>query len=141
MKINANTKLLKENQNLKILGVSYNDDNNSNAYVALKYFDKNFECLSEWNKSELSSLSNFIEKINNMTWNQIYMTSGKKNGLNYTVHKNTDVLPDKNLKNKLSNDINFFELRVSDKARVHGFRTGSTFFLCWLDRNHRIYPQ
>jgi hypothetical protein len=37
-------------------------------------------------------------------------------------------------------DLTFFELRVTQQARVHGFRVKSAFFLVWLDREHRIYP-
>jgi hypothetical protein len=31
-----------------------------------------------------------------------------------------------------------FELRINGKIRVHGFREKSVFYLCMLDREHRI---
>lgn len=35
-------------------------------------------------------------------------------------------------------EFDLFELRVDGKKRVHGFREGNIFHICWLDRNHRI---
>ena len=40
--------------------------------------------------------------------------------------------------NNLSEDIKMFELRVDDKMRVHGFRIEQYFYLCYLDREHKI---
>jgi len=39
----------------------------------------------------------------------------------------------------VSPDIDFFELRVTGEARVHGFRVIDGFYLVWLDREHEIY--
>lgn len=147
-KINANTNVTDKEQYLlsnieaKLLGV---DDKENNAFVILKYFDGSYQCFSEWSNSELKDFTNFIEKINNMTWNEIYKTSGKgkngkKTGLGYTVHKDKSVLPNQTIMDKLSEDITFFELRVNQEARVHGFRVKSAFFLVWLDRGHDVYP-
>ena len=77
-----------------------------------------------------------------MTWNQIYKTSGRignKTGLGYSIHKDAAKLPNKALRDRISPDITFFELRVTGEARAHGFRSKNTFFLIWLDRNHDIY--
>jgi len=137
--IRANTNI-NENENTKInkiiLGMSDigNSSNNFQAYIALKYYDKSFECLSEWDKDELVCLSNTIEKINKMNWNQIH-TDG---GLRYKSIDDSKDIPLNNIKRIISKDIKFYELRVNQKARIVGFRIESTFFLCWLDRNHRI---
>lgn len=40
----------------------------------------------------------------------------------------------------LSEDIGFFELRISQKIRVHGFQAQTAFFLVLLDRGHRVFP-
>jgi len=114
------------------------------AFVALKYFQPQHECLSDWEKDELGSLSNFITKLSCMSWIDIQKTGGKlgsKVGVGFTKHKDRKKLPDCPVLDQISEDIDFFELRVSEKARVHGFRAKSTFFLVWLDRNHQIYPQ
>jgi hypothetical protein len=46
----------------------------------------------------------------------------------------------KKVRNSISPDIGFFELRVSDKIRLHGFQSQSAFFLVMLDREHRVFP-
>lgn len=139
-KIKAQTKLNdNENKDIKILGLANNGENSDEkqAYIALKYFDKNFECFSEWSKDELACLSNFIDKINNLTWNDIK----RHTGLRYKMIDNAKGLPENSIKEKISKDISFYELRVSQKARVVGFRQNAVFFICWLDRNHRICPE
>jgi len=40
----------------------------------------------------------------------------------------------------ISPDLGFFELRVTQKARVHGFRSANAFFLVFLDKDHAICP-
>nr|DAP55147.1 MAG TPA: hypothetical protein [Caudoviricetes sp.] len=139
-RIKAQTKLNNnENKDIKILGLANNGENSDEkqAYIALKYFDKNFECFSEWSKDELACFSNFIDKINNLTWNDIK----RHTGLRYKMIDNAKGLPENSIKEKISKDISFYELRVSQKARVVGFRQNAVFFICWLDRNHRICPE
>lgn len=146
-KIKANTNINKTAGNkyslseieARFLGVDGNDDK---AFITLKYFDSSYQCFSEWTTSELRDFTNFIDTINKMTWNEIYKSGGKTNktGLGYTVHTNKKVLPNPRLLEAISEDITFFELRVNEKARVHGFRVKSAFYLVWLDRGHKIYP-
>ena len=143
-KINAKTTINKDNQERikiqnRIMGLAdYGDSSdNQKGYVALKYFDKNFECFSEWTADELVCFSNFIDKINRLEWKEIK----KHSGLRYKNIDNANGIPDNDIKEKLSKDIIFCELRVTNKARVVGFRNNSVFFLCWLDRNHRICPE
>lgn len=146
-KIRANTKIEKQESNkyslsdieAKFLGVSDKEDN---VFVVLKYFDDSYECFSDWKENELKDFSGFIKTMKQMTWNEIYRSGGKSNktGLAYTVHTNKEVLPNQDIVKSISEDITFFELRVSKKARVHGFRVKSAFYLVWLDRNHEVYP-
>lgn len=139
--INAKTKLQKAEKGKiesKILGLSENglSSDDEHAYIALKYFDKNYQCFSEWKPDELACFSNFIDKVNNLTWKQIKIHSGLR-------FKNIDTakgLPNNKIKETLSKDITFYEFRVTEKARVVGFRINAVFFLCWLDRNHKICP-
>lgn len=114
----------------RIFGIQGNM--HDHPYVNLKYFDSNYECLSAWEKDELKLLSDFVQKISNSNWFDIQKS--------YTKHKDKRALPRNNKIENVSPDITFFELRVSIKARVHGFRSANAFFLCWLDRNHQIYP-
>lgn len=115
-----------------------------NAFVVFRYFDSGYQCFSDWNKEELKSFSEFLRKICQQDWNQIFATggsAGNKKGLGYTPHSDPKVLPNQNLLDKFSEDTTFFELRVSQKARAHGFRVKAAFFLLWLDKDHEVYPR
>ena len=117
--------------------------NNDTAFVNLKYYRHEHQCLSSWTAEELRSFSAFCRKVTQTSWTSIYKTAGApgdKQGLGYTVHKNTKVLPDNPDLEKFSPDLTWFELRVTGEARVHGFRCKSAFFLVFLDRQHEIYP-
>lgn len=112
------------------------------AYVVLKYFQAAFQCFSEWTRDELRAFSEFNRKVSSLTWPQIYSSGGKgggKSGLGYTAHDGT-ALPPLTLASTLSEDISWCEMRVTQKARVHGFRAGQGFFLVFLDRNHDVFP-
>lgn len=109
MKIKADTKLkVPQTVSLtkieaKTLGLT-EDSREETAYVALKYFDVEHQCFSEWDKSELKAFTQFIRKMNLMTWIQVMKqggASGKKVGMGYTVHKNPDVLPNKDLRDQI----------------------------------------
>lgn len=109
--------------------------------VSLKYFDPRFECFSVWPPDKLAAFSAFVGKLAGHTWEKVYQTGGAlghKTGLGYTPHKHRGKLPP--IPNAPSEDLTLFELRVTQEARVHGFRMGSIFFLVWLDKDHRVYP-
>lgn len=132
-----------EKKDIEILGlVSSEIDSNSKVlnlkpYVALKYFESDWQCFSEWEKQELKEFSNFISVLGGHTWEQVYGTGSRipKHGLAYTKYK-IDEVKSGAIKNKLkavaekiSEDINFFELRVNqNKLRVHGFQSHAVFF-------------
>lgn len=117
--------------------------NNDTAFVNLKYYRHEHQCLSTWTQDELRAFSAFCRKITQTSWTNIYRTSGApgdKQGLGYTIHSNRNVLPKSPDLEKFSPDLTWFELRVTGEARVHGFRCKSAFFLVYLDRQHEIYP-
>lgn len=110
--------------------------------VVLKYFDIDHECLSAWQHQELKQLSKFIQELGRKKWSEVEKTGGKrgrKTGFGYTVHKDPSKLPRSGAADYFSEDITWIELRVSGKARVHGFRFAHFFFLMWLDRNHEVH--
>jgi len=128
--------------------MSGNSADNDNPFVALKYFRDAFECFSVWEKDELKTFSEFISSLRRRTWRQVLETSGKREnkvGLAYTPY---DITTTKNgaeehlkvVREQIGDDITFFELRVSQKIRVHGFRAKAAFFLVLLDREHRVFP-
>ncbi|MEH3116309.1 MAG: hypothetical protein PGN25_01430 [Methylorubrum populi] len=136
-----------KNVNLKIreaalLSLSENSDDDT-AYINLKYYRHEHQCLSEWDADQLRAFSAFCRKITQFRWIEIYKTGGKvgsKTGLGYTVHKDRAVLPAAPELDNISPDLTWFELRVTNEARVHGFRCKSAFFLVFLDRLHQVYP-
>lgn len=140
---------------IKILGlVSEEIDSNSTAlklspYVALKYFNSDWQCFSDWSPQELKEFSKFLNNLKKATWEQVYNSGNKipKHGFAYTKYDLKDVksasikqkLSD--VKSMISEEINFFELRVNqNKLRVHGFQSHSVFFLIALDRDHEAFP-
>ena len=114
--------------------------NNEQVFVSIKEFQNDFECFSDWSSAEMSKFWNFNNKLHNATWQQVYSTSStgaNKRGfaLTYIPKEN---YPSNQFINNLSEDIKMFELRVDDKMRVHGFRIEQYFYLCYLDREHKI---
>ncbi|WP_288531766.1 MAG6450 family protein [uncultured Bacteroides sp.] len=114
--------------------------NDKKVFVSIKNLQNNFECFSDWSKAEMNKFWSFNQQIHNMTWKDIYATASKgkgKRGLAYTVIEHSKYENISFMK-RLSKDITFFELRVDDEIRVHGFRDCSIFHLCVLDKNHKI---
>lgn len=126
----------------KIHGISSPRDQDPD--VSLKYYDPKFECFSQWNQKELKSFSAFVKRLSTTSWTDTYKSSGRsgeKVGFGMAYHKNIRNTSLAAIAQRISAEIKLFELRVSQRARVHGFRSVSTFFLVCLDRNHEIYPQ
>jgi hypothetical protein len=118
-----------------------------NPYVVLKYFQKDWQCFSDWDKDELANFSSFLSTLSGHTWESVYKSGGKgssKVGLGYTQYRVNDMKAGDTYVKKVltcvSEDINLFELRVSRKMRVHGFQCGAAFFLILLDREHAVFP-
>ncbi len=113
-------------------------------HVNLKYYEHSYECFSCWEPSELAAFSDFLHKLRSTNWQSIFESGGKrgnKTGFGYTIHKNWGALPNNEVLKNISPDITCFELRVTQKMRVHGFRAVDAFYLIWLDRRHRIYAE
>lgn len=120
--------------------------NGKNPYVVLKYFQDSWECFSAWTAEELRSFSKFLVTFSGHTWDSVYKSGGKgpnKGSLGYTPYDISTMNSGKEIlekvRNLISPDIGFFELRVSDKIRLHGFQSQSAFFLVMLDREHRVF--
>jgi len=112
------------------------ESENLPVYISLKYFDGSYECFSEWQSRDLKTFTKFIDKLREHTWEDVK----KSDGFRYT-ELNRAELPKKRILTIISPETTIFELRVNQKARVHGFKVQSVFFLIWLDRNHKINPQ
>ena len=110
-------------------------------YVALRFYQPDFQCFSEWAADELRAFSDFNRKLRQMTWQLVYQSGGRvgeKTGLGYTTWPRAVLPPPAELA-AISDDITWFELRVTKRARVHGFRAGAAFFLVYLDRLHEVF--
>ena len=136
----ATPQLIYLNKDVSVLEkISQSGSNDVPVFISIKYIQHKHECFSEWSKVEMDAFWSFNTNVHNKTWQQVYQSGGKgdKTGLGYTVI-DKQVYPESELKNKLSDDITLFELRVTQRIRVHGFRMGAIFFICWLDKNHSL---
>ncbi len=118
---------------------SSNDDF---VFISIKNVQPNFECFSDWTTPEMAKFWKFNHRLHETTWKQVYETASKgkeKRGfaLTYINRDKYSTIP---FIQGLSEDIRIFELRVDDTMRVHGFRVDNVFYLCLLDRTHRICP-
>lgn len=113
--------------------------NEKNVFISIKHLQSNFECFCDWSKSDMGFFWNFNNFLHSLTWEQVYSTSRKnyKAGVAYTVISRSRYIKIPFIKS-LSPEITMFELRVSDRIRVHGFRDKSIFNLCILDKDHRL---
>lgn len=123
---------------LEVAALGQDGDSRAAAFVALKYYRPEHQCLSQWTPDELRAFSAFCRKLAQMTWQQIVESGGRhKTGLGCTpVHRTQ--LPGTDFLHSISEDISWMELRVTQVARVFGFRAGHAFFLVFLDRTHDV---
>ncbi|KAA6323513.1 hypothetical protein EZS27_027054 [termite gut metagenome] len=107
-------------------------------FVSIKNLQESFECFSDWNKKEMKKFWDFNRGIHKIRWDDLHKSGGKeKTGWGYTLIPR-DKYKRISFFETISKDKNIFELRVDNKMRVHGFREKSVFYLCVLDREHRI---
>ena len=114
--------------------------NKATAFLSIRFVQKSYQCFSEWTKQDMDSFWSFVERLHNLTWEQILAGGGKgsdKTGLRYTPIPK-EKYPSKIFIESLDPEIGFFELSLDMQRRVHGFRDKSIFYLCWLDRNHEL---
>ncbi len=115
------------------------EGSSSVAYVALKYYRPEHECFSAWRPDELRAFSGFCRRMSQLTWPQIVQTGGRhRTGLAWTPVRREQLPPVRFLDETVSDDVSWIELRVTQTARVFGFRARQAFFLVFLDRVHRI---
>jgi hypothetical protein len=129
------------NKEAALLLKNNNEGDSAFVFTSLRFIQHNYQCFHEWTKSEMREFWNFNSSIHEKTWTIVYGTATKnkrsKSGLAYTTMA-VNKYPNPEFKKQLSPDITIFELRVSRKIRVHGFRADSIFYICWLDKGHSI---
>jgi hypothetical protein len=129
------------NKNAAVMNGWLEDGDKANIFVSIRFVQHEWECFSDWSKTEMKSFWAFVDKAHQYTWQNVRDQSRKtdKSGLAYTI-MTVKQYPDSEFKKSLDPDITIFELRVNEKARVHCFRDKAVCYVCWLDRNHRIAP-
>ena len=135
-------KLIYINKNAALLYGWQKEGDSANIFLSLRFVQFQFQCFSEWDKNEMRSFWAFSEKLHELTWERIFQQAGKgenKSGMGYTVIPRKKY-PKSDFSKLIDPDSSIFELRVSQKARVHCFRDKSICYICWLDRNHQICP-
>lgn len=127
------------NNNPSVMNGWNADGDSANVFISTRFTQADFQCFSDWSKQEMKSFWSFSDKLHDYTWRQVYDTSRKteKAGLAYTKIP-IDNYPKCEFKSKLDPQITLFELRVDGEKRVHGFRNKSIFYICWLDKDHKI---
>lgn len=98
--------------------------------VNLRYYQRSHECLSDWQRKELASLSSFFEKMASKTVAQV-------TSVTQTCHSHLG-RASKKLPAEVSMDVKMYSLDVTSGGRVHGFFSGDSFFLVWLDRRGAV---
>jgi hypothetical protein len=97
-------------------------------------------CLHLWDSTEVRELVACFKKAEQMTWQQIKATGGKrgrKTGLGFTLltehqlpNKGQDLEPD--VRDRV------FELRTSLRSRILCFRVNQVCHVVWFDSDHAI---
>lgn len=117
------------------------DGDQKNIFVSLRFVEHSHQCFSDWSKTQMKAYWDFQVKAHNYTWQQVKDQATKnpknKTGLAYT-HIPSEKYPKDGIRIELSPDTTFFELRVNSAIRVHGFRSKAIFYICWLDKDHKI---
>lgn len=87
----------------------------------------------------MKSFWRFLDKLVRSNWLDLIKTAGKsgKSGFGLTKIRK-DLYPAGGYIYGVDADQAFYELRVDERRRIHGFQKGNIFHICYLDRNHRI---
>lgn len=106
------------------------------VHVSLRYWHTGSQCISVWQRGELEKLRKLIDKVQKLTPTAIRTDAG----LHWKNHNGPPRGKGWSSPAGLSKDVPICELRVDNKARVHGAIYEGTFYLVWLDRNHEVFP-
>lgn len=90
--------------------------------------------LEEWQGTELKQLVDTLKKLGNSTWQDALKIKGL--GIKIVDPKTFS----KDLPEYISPDVSIYECRVSQRARLFGYRIRNVFHVIWFDRNHEVYP-
>ncbi|WP_341837770.1 type II toxin-antitoxin system antitoxin SocA domain-containing protein [Chitinophaga pollutisoli] len=116
-----------------------NPEDEIKMFVSITFLQHRFECFSQWGKPEMRRFWRFLDKLVHSNWLELKMNGGKSGKAGFGKTKiRRDLYPAGGYIYGVDADQAFYELRVDDRRRVHGFYKGNVFHICYLDRNHRI---
>jgi hypothetical protein len=112
----------------------------SGVSISLRYYQQRAECWSDWQQRDLKGFSKIIDLLRQQTVKEL---QGRGEGGTPACkdHKAPCKVAGFVRPKDVSEDMQFYEIHVHGKARLHGFFVESVFFLVWLDRSHRAFPQ
>jgi hypothetical protein len=115
------------------------DGDRAHVVASVRFLQHDFQCFSDWSKQDMKAFWNFIEKLHKYDWKNLIKTGGKfgKTGLAPTFIS-IDKYSDNELRKAMEDEVPVIEMRVDKTKRVHGFRMGPIYYICWLDKNHKI---
>lgn len=110
--------------------------NKGSVSISLRYFRRQCECFSDWEKSELSKFASTLEKLRNYTAEQLKVTKSLCDRHKGAPDEARFAFP-----NDVSPEQTLYEIKVdpSNKLRAHGFFVDQVYFLLWLDREHACF--
>lgn len=83
--------------------------------------------MHKMNKDRIKEFINFAKKVENLTWKDIKSHSS----LNYETLSGLDK------PNNIPKDVTLTSMRMSQKARIIGYRQQEFFYIVWFDINHK----
>lgn len=102
-------------------------------YFSFKHACSNHFQLSDWQSGEIAELMETFRRMEQLNWHEIH----KHRGLNY---KQVDPRTfSKDLPEFISPDLSIYEVKVTKRARLFGYRLKNIFHIIWFDRNHEVY--
>lgn len=103
-------------------------DSDRKIGVRFSSCDENKLRLHEWQKNEIKQFIKTVKKLEGMTWIKAKADTGFQ----------IKTLRDIELPKYLSLDITLQEIRVTQKARLHGYYFDGNFHILWFDNNHDV---
>lgn len=137
--VNANKAFI--NREAAILKGWKQDGNTASVLVSFRFIQHDYECFSDWTKEQMNIFWGFLRNIHQVSWQTLFNQGGR--GQNKAGFALTYLPRDKypnGFMQQVDPLIEFFEVRVNQKMRVHGFRDDSIYYLCYLDKDHQFCP-
>jgi hypothetical protein len=109
---------------------------------SLKYYDHNHAdfSITTHQMNDVEKLFERLKEYCAMKWGEIIKHHGSHH---HEVNWRDTAYPHgfENLPNKIRMEVTPRQFSLHGRYRVFGFFDGTTFFIVWLDKDHKVYPQ